>query len=38
MPRHQSACIDTGLMTGLIADEKHALQSDTYSDALKLVK
>jgi len=25
-------------MTGLIADEKHALQSDTYSDALKLVK
>jgi len=25
-------------MTGMIADEKHALQSDTYSDALKLVK
>jgi len=25
-------------MTGLIADEKHALQSDNYSDALKLVK
>jgi len=25
-------------MTGLIADEKHALQTDTYSDALKLVK